>query len=161
MRTFLTTFLLLLTAASSCSAATPDLKIVRVWPSYRTTESFERISEYLGKNENPRDQLILRTQPDTRAGYYFLVRVKNSDTANIDVKIELQVISPFTPETKTYRFTCTLPVGTHALNLGLTGTDWPGKPSAEVVAWQLRLLSTSDSEIAKQQSYLWALPEKK
>ncbi len=160
MRTFLITVLLFV-AASTCAAETPALKIIRVWPSYRPAESFERISEFLGKDENPRDKLILRTQPDARAGYYFLVRVKNSDTASVDIKIELQVISPFAPEAKTYRFSCMLPAGSHALNLGLTGTDWPGKPNDEVVAWQLRLLSSADLEIAKQQSYLWQLPDKK
>jgi len=160
MRTFLTAVLLLV-AASTCAAAATDLKIIRIWPSYRPTESFERISEFLGKDENPRDQLILRTQPDSRAGYYFLVRLKNPDTASIDVKIELQVISPFAPAAKTYHFTCALPAGSHAVNLGLTGADWPGKPSDEVVAWQLRLLSSSDVEIAKTQSYLWTLPDKK
>jgi len=157
MRTLLTA-LLILAAATGCVAADPT--IVRVWPGYRDAESFARISEYLGKDENPRGQLILRTQTDIRAGYYFLLRVKNTGGAIADAKIELRVISPFAPEAKTYNFTCTLPAGSHALNLGLTGADWPGKPTDEVVAWQLRLLSPTGTELAKTQSHLWALPEK-
>jgi len=158
MRVFFTA-LLVLVVASVCAAA--DLKIVRVWPGYRTAESFERISEYLGKDEDARGQLILRTQPATRAGYYFLLRVNNSAAAIADAKIELQVITPFSSEPKTYNFTCTLPAKSHALNLGLTGTDWIGKPKDEVVAWQLRLLSPTGAELAKAQSHLWSLPEKK
>lgn len=158
MRAFLTVFLAL-AAASFCAAA--DLSIIRVWPGYRTAESFDRISEYLGKNEDARGQLILRTQPDIRAGYYFLLRVKNTSAAIADAKIELQVITPFSPEPKTYTFTSALPVGSHAFNLGLTGPDWPGKPKTEVVAWQLRVLSHDGTELAKAQSHLWALPEKK
>jgi hypothetical protein len=157
MRVFLAT-LLALAAACVCVAA--DLTIVRVWPGYRTTESFERISEYLGKEEDARGQLILRTQTDNRAGYYFLLRVKNSGATIPDTKVELQVITPFSPEPKTYNFACTLPAKSAVLNLGLTGADWPGKPKDEVVAWHLRLLSPSGAELAKAQSYLWSMPDK-
>ena len=157
MRTLLTA-LILLVATSVCAAA--DLTIVRIWPGYRTAESFERISEYVGKNEDAHNQFILRTQPDVRAGYYFLLRVKNTGTAIADAKIELQVITPFAPEPKTYNFTSTLPTGSHVLNLGLTGADWPGKPKDEVVAWKLRLLSPTGVELGKAQSYLWSMPDK-
>jgi hypothetical protein len=157
MRTPLTALVLLVTA-SVCAAA--DLTIVRIWPGYRTAESFERISEYIGKDEDARSQFILRTQPDVRAGYYFLLRVKNTGAAIADAKIELQVITPFAPEPKTYNFTSTLPTGSQVLNLGLTGTDWPGKPKDEVVAWKLRLLAPSGIELGKAQSYLWSMPDK-
>jgi hypothetical protein len=158
MRVFFTA-LLALAAASFCAAA--DVTIVRVWPGYRAAVSFERISEYFGKDENARDQLILRTQPDTRAGYYFLVRVKNSGPALDAAKFELQVITPFSPDPKTYNFPSALPAASRAFNLGLTGTDWPGQPKDEVVAWQLRLLSSTGVELAKAQSYLWTMPDKK
>jgi hypothetical protein len=157
MRAFLTA-LILLVAASVCAAA--DLTIIRIWPGYRTAESFERISEYVGKDEDARSQFILRTQPDVRAGYYFLLRVKNTGPVINDAKLELQVITPFKPDPKTYNFSSTLPIGSHVLNLGLTGADWPGKPNAEVVAWKLRLLSPSGVELAKAQSYLWSMPDK-
>jgi hypothetical protein len=157
MRVLLTA-LLAFAAATVCTAT--DLTIVRVWPGYRTAESFERISEYFGKNEDARGQLILRTQADKRAGYYFLLRVNNAGTTLPDAKIELQVITPFSPEPKTYNFACALPAKSHVLNLGLTGADWPGKPKDEVVAWHLRLLSASGIELAKAQSYLWSMPDK-
>ena len=157
MRVFITALLAFATA-SVCAAT--DLTIVRVWPGYRTAESFERISEYFGQNEDARSQLILRTQADKRAGYYFLLRVKNSSAAIPDAKIELQVITPFSPEPKTYNFACTLPAKSQVLNLGLTGADWPGKPKDEVVAWHLRLLSSTGTELAKAQSYLWSMPNK-
>ena len=157
MRALLTA-LILAVAASVCAAA--DLTIVRVWPGYRTDESFERISEYVGKNEDAHNQCILRTQPEVRAGYYFLLRVKNTGAVINDAKIELQVITPFAPEPKTYNFSSTLPAGSHVLNLGLTGADWPGKPKDEVVAWKLRLFSASGVELGKVQSYLWSMPDK-
>jgi len=158
MRVFLTA-LLTLVAAIVCTAA--DLSIVRVWPGYRTDESFERISEYFGREEDTAGQHILRTHPETRAGYYFLLRVKNSGTAIDAAKIELHLITPFSPEPKTYTFTTALPNGSHAFHLGLTGADWPGKPKDAVVAWQLRLLAADGAELATTQSYLWSQPDKK
>jgi hypothetical protein len=153
------TVLFALAAASFLSAA--DLTIVRVWPGYRAVESFERISEYFGKDEDPGAQLIVRSHPADRAGYYFLLRVKNDGAAIGNARIELHIITPFSPDPKTHTFDCTLPAGSHALNLGLTGADWPGKPKDEVVAWQLRLLSSDGTELANAQSHLWAMPEKK
>jgi hypothetical protein len=159
MRVFLTA-LLALVVATVCVAA--DLSIIRVWPGYRTAESFERISQYLGKDENLDSEHILRTTPAVRAGYYFLLRINNSGAATLtDAKIELQVITPFSPEPKTYNFAYTVPTGSHALNLGLTGADWPGKPKDEVVAWHLRVLSATGAELVKAQSHLWSLPDKK
>ncbi len=153
------TALLALLAATTCAAA--DLTIVRIWPGYRTDESFARISEYFGKEEDVAGQHILRTQLDARTGYYFLLRVKNSGAPITDTKIEIQLITPFAPEPQTYTFTTALPKGSHAFNLGLTGTDWPGTPKDQVVAWQLRILSASGAELAREQSFLWSLPEKK
>jgi hypothetical protein len=158
MRALLTAFFFLV-AATFCAAA--DLTIVRVWPGYRTAESFERIAEYFDKNEDPAAEHIIRTQPDTRAGYYFLVRFKNNTAVIPAARLELQIITPFSTDPKTYTFDRPIPKGSTAFNLGLTGADWPGKPKDEVVAWQLRLLTPTGTELAKTQSYLWAKPEKK
>ena len=157
MRVFFTTLLVLATA---CVCAAADITLVRIWPGYRDAESFERISQYFGQAEDVQSQLILRTQADKRAGYYFLLRVNNAGPAIPDAKIELQVITPFSPEPKTYTFACTLPAKSQAINLGLTGSDWPGKPKDEVVAWHLRLLSPAGAELAQAQSYLWSMPDK-
>lgn len=158
MRALVTT-LFFLVAATLCTAA--DLSIVRVWPGYRDAESFERISEYFDKNEDADAQHIIRTQPDTRAGYYFLVRLKNTSAETSSIRIELQVITPFSTDPKTYTFDRPIPKGSTAFNLGLTGADWPGQPKDEVVAWQIRLLSPTGTELAKTQSFLWAQPAKK
>lgn len=158
MRAFLTASFFLL-AASLCAAA--DFTIVRVWPGYRPAESFERISEYFDKDEDVKGQHILRTHPDTRAGYYFLVRLKNETAEIPTARIELQLITPFSTAAKTYTFDSVIPKGNTAFNLGLTGADWPGQPKDEAVAWQVRLLSSTGAELAKAQSFLWAMPDKK
>lgn len=158
MRALLTVFFCL-AAATLCTAA--DLTFERVWPSYRPAESFEHITEYFGKNEDPVAEHILRSQPNTRAGYYFLVRLKN-ETADIPAaRFELQIITPFSADPKTYTFDGPIPKGSTAFNLGLTGPDWPGTPKATAVAWQIRLLTATGTELAKTQSYLWAMPAKR
>jgi len=158
MRVFLTV-LFAFVGASICSAA--DLSIVRVWPGYRTAESFERISEYFGKNEEPAAQHIVRTQPSERTGYYFLVRLKNENTEITGAHFELQIVTPFATLPKTFTFDSSIPHGSHAFQLGLTGADWPGKPKDEAIAWQLRVLSSDGTELSRTQSFLWSQPEKK
>ena len=158
MRVFLTV-LFASVAASICAAA--DLTIVRVWPGYRAAESFERISEYFGKNEEAAAQHIIRTQPSERAGYYFLVRLKNEAAEIAGSHFELQIVTPFATLPKTFTFDSPIPHGSHAFHLGLTGADWPGKPKDEAIAWQLRVLSSTGTELSRTQSFLWSLPEKK
>lgn len=153
--------LALLAFAAASLAHAADLTLVRVWPGYRTAESFERISEYFGKDEDPAALHLLRTQPAERAGYYFLVRLKNKGPALAGARFELQIVPPFATEPRTYVFESALPAGSHAFNLGLTGTDWPGQPKDEAIAWKLRVLAADGTELLQKQSFLWALPEKK
>lgn len=139
-------------------AIASEVRVVRVWPSYRAKESFMRISEYFTGRESTGNEEILRTQPATRDGYYFLARLKNTGAALPQAKVELEVITPLSPAAKTYTFTAPLPSGSHVLDVGLTGSDWPG-PKTQPVAWRLRVLSPEGSELAQAQSYLWSLPD--
>ena len=66
MRSVLTAFLLF-TLVSLARAA--DVELTRVWPAWRSAESFERISEYFDGQENTGRHTVLRTQPNARAGY--------------------------------------------------------------------------------------------
>ena len=148
--------LLLFLALGASAALGADLKIIRVMPSYRTADSFMRISEYFNGREDTGGATLLRTQPARRDGYYFLVRVKT--TAPIEIAwIETQVVTPASPEPRTDSFAVSLPAGSHVIQLGLTGTDWPS-PKAVPVAWKLRLLSSEGKELASEQSYLWSKP---
>jgi hypothetical protein len=153
------TVLFVLTATTLSQAA--ELTLVRVWPGYRTAESFENISEYFGKDEDPAAQHVLRTQKNERAGYYFLVRLKNKGVELTGARFELQLVTPFATEPHTYTFESNLLPGSHAFHLGLTGTDWPGRPKDESIAWKLRVLSSDGTELLQTQSFLWAQPERK
>lgn len=131
-----------------------DVEFVRVWPAWRTTESFDRISEYFDGQENTGSHTVLRSQPDTRAGYYFLVRTKTTLNA-ADAKFVLQIIKPDAPQAKTYTFPVGLIGREVVFNLGLTGIDWPDRKT-HPVAWRLALLNGKGEELASRESFLWA-----
>jgi hypothetical protein len=152
---------LALCLAFSQNLAAADLTAVRVWPAYRTAASFERISEFIDGRENTSGQTILRSQPATRDGFYFLTRLKNSGPALENIRVELDILTPVSPEPRritTFAAT-TIPAGSHVFQIGLTGTDWPDA-QVQPVAWQLRLLNAEGRELLREQSFLWSQPAK-
>ncbi|AWI09361.1 hypothetical protein [Ereboglobus luteus] len=140
---------------ASSGSKSGAVEVVRVWPEYRAAESFDRISEYFSDKENTGGQIVLRTRPESREGYYFFTRVKiPADISN--ARIVIDVIMPTSPDPKIH----SLPVpplrkGTVLLNPGLTGADWPDA-KARPTAWRMRLLAADGAEIFARQSYLWS-----
>ncbi len=148
--------LLLLTTSLALAG---EAEFVRIWPGWRDAESFERISEFFGRGENTSGQIVLRTQPETRAGFYFLVRVKS--TAPLDgAKFELAVVRPDQPEPQSFSFPATLPKREAVFQLGLTGAAWPGGKNAGPVAWRLALVAADGRLLAEHKSFLWEKPAK-
>lgn len=147
-----------------CFAGTPalraaDVEFIRVWPGWRDAEAFDRIGEYFGGAENHGKQLVLRTHAETRAGYYFLLRVKSA-AAIAGATFQVSVIRPDAPEAKMFTFSAALPEKETVLQLGLTGTDWPGGKKANPVAWKIALLATDGRTLAEHKSFLWEKPAK-
>jgi hypothetical protein len=136
-----------------------DAEFVRVWPSWRTAESFERIGEYFGGGETTSGQIVARTQPTTRAGYYFLVRAKQPAALN-GARFVVDVIRPDSPDAKSFVFPVAVPAGETVYQLGLTGPDWPGGEKAQPVAWRLVLLAADGRTLAEHKSFLWEKPAK-
>jgi hypothetical protein len=146
--------LTLLTLLPSLQAA--ELKFVRVWPEWRTADSFIRLSEYFNGRENTGGQTILRSQSAERSGYYFLIRTK-SDSVVTGAKIELQVLLPGVEKAQTFTFSAEVPAGQHVTLAGLTGRDWPGE-TVRPTAWHLTMRAADGTVLATEQSFLWALP---
>ena len=155
---------LLFLVAATTSAALPsealakegDLTIVRAFTGWRDAASFKRISEYFDGQENTGGQIVVRTHPDQRSGYYFLVRTANPG-APLGVKISLQLSLPSEAKPRTYRFATEVPAGAAVLNLGLTGADWPNAKT-NPVAWKLDVLAPDGRVLASEKSYLWEKP---
>ncbi len=158
MRPLFTLLLALTTLA--CAHAADAVSFVRVWPAWRDAAAFDRISEYFTGEENTGGQTIVRTTPDVRAGFYFLVRVANHAAALPDTSFALQLIRPDSPAPKTYTFPAALAAGQTVFDLGLTGPDFPNK-EFHPVAWKLELRTADGAVLASQASFLWEKPEKK
>ncbi len=141
----------------SSSVLAGGVEVVRLLPEYMPAASFKRVSEYFDGKENTRGATILRTQPASREGFYFNLRTKSATAIEV-AWIELQVISPVSPEPRTESFAISLPRGSHLIRFGLTGKDWPG-PKARPTAWKLRLLAADGAELASEQSFLWSKPD--
>lgn len=153
--------------ALTASAAMPsvalakegDLTIVRVYTGWRTAASFKRISEYLDGKENTGGEAVLRTHPDQRGGFYFLVRTTNPGPSR-PVKASLEIITTANAKPVSYTFPAELKSGDTVFHLGLTGADWPD-PKINPVAWKLDLLDADGRVLASEKSYLWEKPTTK
>jgi hypothetical protein len=140
--------------ASSLAAAGADARIERVWPGFRTADSFARIRDYF--RSDAMDAGTYRTQPVERAGYYFLVRVEN-DGLETEATIVASVIPPGSTAAIDHLFPVRLSEGGQAFNLGLTGTHWLS-PDTHPLAWQIRVLAPGGTVIAESHSFLWSRP---
>lgn len=149
--------LLLSFAAARASAA--EVEFVRVWAAWRNADAFDRISEYFTGKEDNGNEVVLRTHPDVRGGFYYLVRVANHGPALPGAKFSLQLIAPTSPDTKTYTFPVDVANKSTVYLLGLTGSDWTDH-KAHPVAWKLELLAADGHPVASAQSFLWAKPAK-
>jgi hypothetical protein len=141
---------------ATTSALASEVSIVRIQPGWRDAASFKRVSEYFSGRENTGGQIVIRTQPDERAGFYFLARVKNSG-APLVAKIRLELIGSKQSDPVVHTLTTELKSGDSVLNVGITGADWPD-PRVHPIAWKFELLGEDARLLARETSYLWAKP---
>ena len=156
MRLFLP-LLVLLAPMSSLPLAADGLELVRVWPGYRDAASFTSIGEYFGGTEPIRGRTVLRSQPDSREGFYWLVRTR-ADEALADLRLEITVLRTDPPDTEHFEFNFSLPAGSHPVYAGLTGSDWTD-PETRPRAWHLTILTRDGTVLATEQSFLWENPK--
>lgn len=142
--------------AGAAGSANAQVEIVRVFTGWRDGASFKRISEYFTGRESTGGQIVLRSTPDNREGYYFLIRLKN-EGAPLEAKFVFQVISTVSTNPVEFAFATTIPAESSVFNLGLTGPHWPGKET-NAIAWKLDILDGNGRVLATDQSYLWEKP---
>jgi hypothetical protein len=138
--------------------AVTSLEIEDIVPRYIETEQFKRISEYMTGREHIGDRVILRTQPEHRAGYYFIL-VLDHDVSRLP-NGTVVVGEFYTPQSlgkQTHEFT--LPsqrASTDEIFVGLTGEDWPKKDGVPA-AWRFTIKDANGAVLGEKQSYLWSL----
>ena len=145
-------------ASAKAGATTDGISIVRTFTGWRDAASFKRISEYFSGQENLGVQTILRTHPEQRTGYYFLLRLANAGAPR-PVRIQLQLINQGAAAPATVVFPTTLQAGSGVFQLGLTGPEWRDAKS-QPVAWHIQILD-DDQVMASEKSYLWEKPASK
>ena len=156
--TLFTCSLLLVSCFSVQPEALDSVEILEIKPRYMETEEFKRISEYMTGEEYQGDRTIIRTQPDNRNGFYFVL-ILNKDIRRLphDSKVIGEAYVPHLVDLQTYTFN--LPperASSNELFLGITGTDWVD-PQAVPSAWRFTIKDGNDRTIGTAQNYLWSL----
>lgn len=152
-------FPVILLLAASAWARAAEVELVRVWPGWREAASFERISEFFGGDEDHGREVVLRTRPASREGFYFLVRTR-SGASLAGARFEVAVIGPDRPEPREHAFPAVVPAGGQVFQLGITGGDWPAGRERGPVAWKVTLRAADGRVLAEQKSFLWEKPAK-
>ena len=135
-----------------------SVEIEEIEPRYIETEQFKRISEYMTGREHIGDRVILRTQPEHRAGYYFILVLDNNVRRLPNGTVVIgEFYAPHSLGKQTHEFT--LPsqrASTDEIFIGLTGEDWPEKDGVPA-AWRFTIKDANGSVLGEKQSYLWSL----
>lgn len=153
MRILLNSLFIIILAG--CQSIPSENDATGVENRYVPEKDFARISEYFTGKENPGDRHYLRTLPEEREGYYWIIATPDSlkgKTAEVDLEVQI----PGSPEIRQESFSVS-PLEADTLWIGITGSDWPTSDTRPV-AWQLIVRSSDGSPVLEKASYLWSPP---
>jgi hypothetical protein len=149
---------LLATCFWASGLAAAEIKVVRASAEYRDERQFARISEFFTGRENTGSDVILRSQPGEREGYYWTIKLKRFPyREEVENAVRLEVVVPGDIEATLFSF----PLGpakrrNPLLLIGLTGDDWPD-PTALPLAWRISFLNAEGNLVAQAKSFLWSI----
>ncbi len=150
---------LLLATQFTGSFCLAEEEIKSVYHKPMTVESFQRISEFFDGAENPGRRLIVRSQPEARAGEYFVITLRENAAFHPEfAKIKIELFTNGSAD-KT-EFVLPLPKKlpkTKEIFAGITGADWPNSET-EILAWRLVIQDAKGNDIAEKESFLWKSP---
>ncbi len=130
-------------------------KISYCLPRYLSDAETRTIYEVFTGEEMPYGHLILRSNPNKRAGMYFFVMFGYTpDDIALGCRFILEVDSNQTAGVRKFVFDVPKTYSVlRELKLALTGDDW--KKKERVNAWRLTLISPSGKILTQSQSWLW------
>ncbi len=138
-----------------------ETEITSVRMDYMTAPETRSLGEIFTGEEHNEGHLVLRSQPNKRAGMYFHVMTSGPDTIPLASTIELSVDNTFTVGTRTFKYTVNESHGLlREIRLGITGGDWPNK-KARVNAWKIVIKNPAGKTVVEKRSWLWTLDEEK
>lgn len=150
-------FLLLL--CPSESIADEGLKVEKVRVQSMEAKAFFRIAEYFTGREHFGKRVILRSDPEQRAGIYFVVYLNRKlEKLPSGTLFELEFLQPGTSRLRRQDFVLPeIRKSTDVVFLGLTDSEQAerGLP----VAWRIRVGKADGEKFAEYKSYLWELPQ--
>lgn len=138
-----------------------ETRVSRASAQFRDHRQFLRISEFFTGRENTGSDFIVRSDPETRAGYYFTVRLKPYPYRKhtVDEAVRLEVIMPGDVEPTLFTFALGPGKKRNPLILiGLTGDDWPDS-GARPLAWRISFMNADGETLVQKQSFLWSIEE--
>jgi hypothetical protein len=163
MRAFLLIALSLwLTSCGTTPKPTPSVSAVTIKtikPSYLQATHFIRVREYMTGAEHTGKQVVLRSDPETREGFYFIL-VLDTKLHRLPPGCALigEFYTPASPDLQTHHFA--LPSQrpkTREILVGLTGSDWPFGADRMPSAWRFTVVDANGQPLGHKQSYLWSL----
>ena len=125
---------------------------------YENPETFKRIGEYLGGKERYSFRLVMRSQNDSRGGYYWIVRRGHT---RVYMPKGGKFVLEYYPEGSGTAIKHEYPLRRisheRTIFLGVTGDDWPSD-KAKPLAWRIQLQDANGKVLEAKQSYLWEFP---
>ena len=125
---------------------------------YEQPETFKRIGEYLGGKEHYNHRIVMRTQNDSRGGYYWIIRrSRHRGVIPAGGKFVLEYYPAKSGTAIKHEYAVAESSAERTIYLGVTGGDWPSE-GAKPLAWRIQLLDADGKVLAGEQSYLWEFP---
>jgi hypothetical protein len=140
--------------------STDGVVIAHVDQKFMEEAAFKRISEYFTGRENTSGRVIERTDPQQRAGYYFILSLEwhPHTTLPAGTQADLDYLRKNDPQPHHAHFVFSAAGGTfNEILLGLTGAEWTDR-NLTMVAWKVTLRDATGAVLADRQSFLWGLP---
>lgn len=161
MRIFLLACLsLFLTACSSTpKEAITSVEITDISPRFIPEETFKRVHEYRTGAEYTGNRVIVRTDPQVRDGFYFVLSFDTKlNKMPQGTVIKGEFFTPDSSEAVEYQFPLpTKRPRTKEIFLGLTGEAWTHGTSIKPSAWRFTIYGPDGQQFAQKHSYLWSL----
>lgn len=150
----------LVACASKPREEVQSVAITAIYPRYMETAQFKRVNEYRSGLEYEGKRVILRTNPDVRDGFYFVLQLDTkAHLLPQGTKLTAEFYLPNSADPQ--EFTFELPVKrakTKEIFVGLTGEAWPyAAGEATPAAWKFTLLDPNGNSLGSKRSYLWQM----
>ncbi len=144
-------------SVGALAADEQPVSLRQVYYRYIPAESFERISEFFDGVENTGRRKILRSDNESRAGFYYILRIRpdwNVLAQGSILRVRYIPVGQVQPLTYDFELKDQLREWRGEVFFGLTGKQWQGK-SEQPIAWKLELLDNTGKVLVSKQSMLW------